>query len=707
FTIATFLMLAWAPLAGCGRRRLGPDEIERNHIFAEILRREDHRILGTDGFFHTNLLESPYTEVREWCALALGRIGMPSALPWLYEACRSGSAPIRARAAFAIGEIEDRGELKEQALRPDPQAVAELTRLLTDTSTEVRMRAAEALGKVGSTGEAVAILRSLDSLGHDGSPMQRAWLDLAIAALMRLQDPVAFPALEKLALSQDPEIQWRAANALIRLRDRNAVNLFAHILGGGSADARTYAARGIGICEDPSLAHLLFPLLGARAQFPGKPNQLPERVAAVLALGNLKSTDSVVVIASALSAEPIDDAHPEQEEFAIQAATALGNIEEPGVPAVLARLLRAPEPVANSAVIALGRALRANPDRFSELTGGMRRETPPAQRAWCQALGELGGPRAILGLKSMLVSVMDHETEPDAALVLPMILASLEKTGPSDLQEILFPFLGSHDGVVLRVAVAGYRPKDGTRTPWVPIVRAYENIAAGNDLEAKVAVLKRLEPWIHEADVETALRQALKDRQRNARIAAARLLRMAGATDVPEEPGPSETSVTDLTYTILAAARKDRTVAVMETTRGTVEIELFREDAPLTSANFVSLANQGFYNGLSFMRVVPFFVVQGGDPRNDQEGGPGYTIRCEINLRPFERGSIGMALAGKDTGGSQFFITLAPQPHLDGGYTCFGRVISGMEVMDRIVPGDRIKKVWIAEDVTALDFRRY
>ncbi|MBP1601179.1 MAG: Peptidyl-prolyl cis-trans isomerase (rotamase) - cyclophilin family, partial [Acidobacteria bacterium] len=122
---------------------------------------------------------------------------------------------------------------------------------------------------------------------------------------------------------------------------------------------------------------------------------------------------------------------------------------------------------------------------------------------------------------------------------------------------------------------------------------------------------------------------------------------------------------------------------------------------------FIRLAQSGFYNNLTFMRVVPFFVIQGGDPRNDQEGGPGYTLRCEVNMRPFERGSVGMALAGKDTGGSQFFITLSPQPHLDGGYTCFGRVISGMQAADRIIPGDVIRRVRIRHDVTMLDYRNY
>jgi peptidyl-prolyl cis-trans isomerase B (cyclophilin B) len=178
-------------------------------------------------------------------------------------------------------------------------------------------------------------------------------------------------------------------------------------------------------------------------------------------------------------------------------------------------------------------------------------------------------------------------------------------------------------------------------------------------------------------------------------------------TDVPDDPGPSAASTSDFTYTLMATARRDRTIAVLETTRGTIEMELFREDAPMTVANFVTLANNGFFNGLTFMRVVPYFVIQGGDPRNDQEGGPGYTIRCEINMHPFERGSVGMALSGKDTGGSQFFICLSAQPHLDGGYTCFGRVISGMQAAEHMVAGDRILKVQVKDEVAWIDYRRY
>jgi cyclophilin family peptidyl-prolyl cis-trans isomerase len=110
-------------------------------------------------------------------------------------------------------------------------------------------------------------------------------------------------------------------------------------------------------------------------------------------------------------------------------------------------------------------------------------------------------------------------------------------------------------------------------------------------------------------------------------------------------------------------------------------------------ANFVGLARRGYFNGLSFHRVVPDFVVQGGDPRGDGWGGPGYTIRCEYNTLGYERGRVGMALAGKDTGGSQFFITHSPQPHLNGRYTIFGEVIEGEDVLDAIQVGDIINEV--------------
>jgi cyclophilin family peptidyl-prolyl cis-trans isomerase len=129
------------------------------------------------------------------------------------------------------------------------------------------------------------------------------------------------------------------------------------------------------------------------------------------------------------------------------------------------------------------------------------------------------------------------------------------------------------------------------------------------------------------------------------------------------------------------------------TSRGEIEVELLSDVAPLTVESFLTLAGRGFFNGQEWPRVVPNFVIQGGDPRGDTSGGPGYAIRDELNREPYARGTLGMALSGPDTGGSQWFITHSAQPHLDAGYTVFGRVVRGMDVVDRIVQGDRIIRV--------------
>ncbi len=133
--------------------------------------------------------------------------------------------------------------------------------------------------------------------------------------------------------------------------------------------------------------------------------------------------------------------------------------------------------------------------------------------------------------------------------------------------------------------------------------------------------------------------------------------------------------------------------ATINTVRGPVRLELFGADAPITVWNFLSLARSGYYRNTRFHRVVPNFVAQDGDPRDDGNGGPGYAIRDEMNPRRYERGAVGMALSGPDTGGSQYFITHSPQPHLDGHYTVFGRVVQGYDVLDKLVQGDLITRV--------------
>lgn len=139
------------------------------------------------------------------------------------------------------------------------------------------------------------------------------------------------------------------------------------------------------------------------------------------------------------------------------------------------------------------------------------------------------------------------------------------------------------------------------------------------------------------------------------------------------------------------------TRAIMETEKGTINLKLFDQDAPNTVQNFVDLSNKGFYDGLIFHRVIPNFVIQGGCPRGDGRGGPGYTIKCEINPNKHQAGSLSMAHAGRDTGGSQFFICHSPQAHLDGVHTVFGQT-DDMDVVNAIRQGDKILSVKIVED---------
>ena len=139
--------------------------------------------------------------------------------------------------------------------------------------------------------------------------------------------------------------------------------------------------------------------------------------------------------------------------------------------------------------------------------------------------------------------------------------------------------------------------------------------------------------------------------------------------------------------------------AKIETNKGVIELELYPQQAPKTVNNFVFLAREGFYDGVSFHRVIDNFVIQGGDPTGTGSGGPGYTFEDEVKENPLihERGSISMANAGPNTNGSQFFIAHSPQPHLNGKHTVFGKVINGLDVVDSIREGDKMEHVTISE----------
>jgi len=173
------------------------------------------------------------------------------------------------------------------------------------------------------------------------------------------------------------------------------------------------------------------------------------------------------------------------------------------------------------------------------------------------------------------------------------------------------------------------------------------------------------------------------------------------ATAARAQDAPPPTPAPPVVAAPKAPAALRYPIATLETVKGTIKIELHPEDAPLTVANFVTLAKKGFYDGLAFHRVVPGFVIQGGDPSGDGSGGPGYSIKNETNKKlRHVRGAVAMANAGRDTAGSQFYIVITkPAPFLDesGNYTLFGLVTEGQDVAEKIAVGDKMTKVTITE----------
>jgi cyclophilin family peptidyl-prolyl cis-trans isomerase len=249
----------------------------------------------------------------------------------------------------------------------------------------------------------------------------------------------------------------------------------------------------------------------------------------------------------------------------------------------------------------------------------------------------------------------------------------------------------SGDRVIQALAAKAYTQEAGAQAVGT-LAGLYRELKGEDDFEVKAEILNLLAAFQSDEAALAALREALKDPDRSTRVLAARLLKVIDGVDRCGEIGPLDLKLTVDDYKSRLQEVRATTGAVLTTGKGEITLE-FLPEAELTVYNFISLVRSGFYNGIAFHRVVPDFVVQAGCPRGDGWGGPGYSIRCEINGHRFKRGVVGMALAGKDTGGSQWFITLSPQPHLDGGYTVFARVTKGMEVAELLLPGDKIVAV--------------
>jgi cyclophilin family peptidyl-prolyl cis-trans isomerase len=220
------------------------------------------------------------------------------------------------------------------------------------------------------------------------------------------------------------------------------------------------------------------------------------------------------------------------------------------------------------------------------------------------------------------------------------------------------------------------------------LLKAYERFSEPSGIEAMQAILNAVEklnlpashPFIEQ--VYLSAQSAALVNQVSGIMDTFGLDRQARA-DVPADLFVPDTLI----------EMNEKIEALLITDRGEIVIELLPQVAPATVSNFIDLVKKKYYNNLAFHRVVSDFVIQGGDPQGTGWGGPGYSIPCEYGTVPFLRGTVGMATAGKDTGGSQFFICHSEQPHLNGRYTVFGKVISGMEVVDQIQIDDKIQQI--------------
>jgi cyclophilin family peptidyl-prolyl cis-trans isomerase len=277
---------------------------------------------------------------------------------------------------------------------------------------------------------------------------------------------------------------------------------------------------------------------------------------------------------------------------------------------------------------------------------------------------------------------------------IPEVLRALAAFKPQDLASVAMSQLKESD-VIIRGTAADLL---GDLPPSEEITRALAAAwpqAANDPLnDAALSILDSLGKQKTTA-ANDLIKEALKSGDALIRRRAVALLKTNGAGDFSSQIGTVQTRNTEADYKRALARIGKTTRAVVTTSKGSFTIDLLPEAAPLTVDNFVKLAQRDYFRNITIHRVVPNFVIQDGDPRGDGNGGPGYQIRCEINQVLYGRAAVGMALSGKDTGGSQWFVTHSPQPHLDGGYTVFGRVVTGMDVVDRIVRGDVIQSVVI------------
>ncbi|MDX6693189.1 MAG: hypothetical protein QOF02_792 [Blastocatellia bacterium] len=686
-----------------------PEETLLRIMRAEDERRWESSDLGV-------LLFDTDARVRRRAALATGRIGDERSVASLISLLQNDKEQsVRAMAAFALGETESAAGANA------------LVAQLSAKSDEVRASSIEALGKIvaalpqadeGRGREWGALILSALVTEASRSPKpDREVVLLGLTAVLRARPANAGPAVARFLSDADWRTRADAANTLARLRAKEAGDKLRELLlGDNNAVVRANAARALGIAENKEAFEAL---LNRSVNDPDE----RVRISAIRALGLLKDARAAAALlqraasltASYLAAKTSNVAHPAETGELLELATtlsrALPNTGDERAVAWLREFRRAeggaaPEIEMAFASIAPAIYLReSNPERLSGSTarGGGTRDWRQVS-SLAQGLGDFAAmtPEAagstIVSLQAdaqiSLRSMLDDASLP--ALAVPDVLTALAAFKPNDLGELMRKRLNDKDVIVRATAAQslGELPADdaNARALAAALPDAYRDELS----DAALAILDALGK--QKATIAgDALKTALDASDHLLRRRAVALLKAMGAGDFQARISTVQTKNTTTDYQRALARAGKQVFASVTTDKGSFTIELLPDDAPLTVDSFVRLAARGYFNNVTFHRVVPNFVVQGGDPRGDGNGGPGYQIRCEINEARYDRGAVGMALSGKDTGGSQWFVTHSPQPHLDGGYTVFGRVTSGMEVVDRLMRGDVIRSITVSE----------
>lgn len=639
-----------------------------------MLRLEDERRLDTAVL--GRLLEDPNEEIRRRAALALGRIKDRQAVSLLMRALRDSSVLVRRDASFALGVLGDTSATITAALAGRARADV----------PEVAIEAVAALGKLPTETSFEAVLEILESVRDTSVAAPIGVVNEALLAVWKLPRPErAFPAVAPLVWPAEVETRWRATYAVMRIGTPASVPVLLPALADENPQVRALAVRGLrGPLADSAEASGTVRAALLTALSDRHPHVRINAATALGTHGHAAVADSV----SALLADTDDNVRV----AATQALARLGNASSALVLLDLASDTSTATGVRAAALSALGRIAPALAARAAMEWASSSRWLLRLHAV--RALGALEWSVAGAGL-----GALSRDSQAVVAIAALNAVSRLRDTSAA-ARALLLEGMRRQETDIRAAAIRGLARRAGAED-LAPLLEAYERAQGDSGNAAALAAIDGL----------GAIRNAGApvDNLFFARFAPADdpdvrrrvVQRLGGDWEVPEEtpPEPRPNSFYRAAVERYVAPGYRREAAprlLIRMARGDIVVELAPAEAPLTVRNIVELVESGYYasdedvDRRRWHRVVPNFVLQDGAPRADGGGGPGYTIRDEINRMRYERGMLGMALAGPDTGGGQFFITHAPQPHLDGGYTIFGRVVEGMDVADLVVQDEPI-----------------